>query len=45
MNDYQKELFDKLTPLQQKVCTNVLSGMSNIDAVIVNAEFNKSYKG
>lgn len=34
MNDYQKELFDKLTPLQQKVCTNVLSGMSNIDAYI-----------
>lgn len=32
MNDYQKELFDQLSPLQQKVCTNVIAGMSNIDA-------------
>lgn len=32
MTDEQKELFDKLTPLQQKVATNVVSGMSNIDA-------------
>lgn len=28
----QKGLFDKLTPLQQKVCTNIIAGMSNIDA-------------
>lgn len=34
MTDEQKELFDKLTPLQQKVCTNVIGGMSNIDAYI-----------
>lgn len=34
MTEEQKELFDKLTPLQQKVCTNSLSGMSNIDSYI-----------
>lgn len=34
MTDEQKELFDKLTPLQQKVCVNSLSGMSNIDSYI-----------
>lgn len=34
MTQEQKELFDKLTPLQQKVCTNVISGMSNIDSYI-----------
>lgn len=34
MTEEQKELFGKLTPLQQKVCTNVISGMSNIDAYI-----------
>lgn len=32
MTDEQKEMFDQLTPLQQKVATNVISGMSNIDA-------------
>ena len=32
MTDRQKELFAKLTPLQQKVCINIVSGMSNIDA-------------
>lgn len=34
MTEEQKELFDNLTPLQQKVCTNSLSGMSNIDSYI-----------
>lgn len=34
MTEEQKELFDNLTPLQQKVCTNVISGMSNIDSYI-----------
>jgi len=34
MTDEQKELFDKLTPLQQKVAVNVISGMSNIDAYV-----------
>lgn len=32
MTPEQKKLFEALTPLQQKVCTNVLSGMSNIDS-------------
>lgn len=32
MTEEQKALFDALTPLQQKVATNVISGMSNIDA-------------
>lgn len=32
MTEDQKELFDLLTPLQQKVCINIVSGMSNIDA-------------
>lgn len=32
MTKEQKKLFDALTPLQQKVCTNIISGMSNIDA-------------
>ena len=32
MTSEQKKLFDALTPLQQKVCTNIVSGMSNIDA-------------
>ncbi|QWX10253.1 terminase small subunit [Vibrio phage vB_VpP_BT-1011] len=32
MSDEQKELFEKLTPLQQKVAINVISGMSNIDS-------------
>ncbi|AUR82916.1 terminase small subunit [Vibrio phage 1.029.O._10N.261.55.A7] len=32
MTEEQKELFDKLTPLQQKVCTNIVSGMSDIDS-------------
>lgn len=32
MTKEQKKLFDALTPLQQKVCTNIVSGMSNIDA-------------
>lgn len=30
----QKDMFDDLSPLQQKICTNILSGMSNIDAYI-----------
>ena len=34
MTEEQKELFDDLTPLQQKVCINSLSGMSNIDSYI-----------
>jgi len=34
MNEKQKALFDELKPLAQKVCVNVLSGMSNIDAYI-----------
>lgn len=34
MTEEQKELFDKLTPLQQKVCINSLSGMSNIDSYV-----------
>ena len=32
MTAEQKEMFDSLTPLQQKVAVNVISGMSNIDA-------------
>lgn len=28
----QKDMFDALSPLQQKVCTNIISGMSDIDA-------------
>lgn len=32
MTDEQKGLLDVLTPLQQKVCINIVSGMSNIDA-------------
>lgn len=32
MTDEQKALFNALTPLQQKVCINIVSGMSNIDA-------------
>jgi phage terminase small subunit len=34
MTEDQKERFNKLTPLQQKVFTNVMAGMSNIDAYI-----------
>ncbi len=34
MTEEQKELFDIMTPLQQKVATNVLAGMSNIDSYI-----------
>lgn len=32
MSDEQKEMFERLTPLQQKVAINVISGMSNIDS-------------
>lgn len=32
MTEEQKLLFDKLTPLQQKVAINVISGMSDIDS-------------
>ncbi len=32
MSEEQKELFNDLTPLQQRVATNVISGMSNIDS-------------
>jgi len=32
MNEKQKALFDALKPLQQKVCLNVISGMSDIDS-------------
>lgn len=32
MTEEQKELFDKLTPLQQKVCTHTLEGMQPADA-------------
>lgn len=34
MTEEQKEMFDRLTPLQQKVCINSISGMSNIDSYI-----------
>ncbi len=34
MTAEQKMLFDALTPLQQKVCVNSLSGLSNIDSYI-----------
>ncbi len=32
MNEEQKRMFDALAPLAQKVCINVIAGMSNIDA-------------
>lgn len=32
MTEEQKELFERLAPLQQKVAINVVSGMSDIDA-------------
>ncbi|AFM54847.1 putative phage terminase, small subunit [Marinomonas phage P12026] len=35
MTKEQKALFDALTPLQQKVCINIVSGMSNIDAFML----------
>lgn len=34
MNEDQKALFDDLAPLAQKVCINIIAGMSNIDAYI-----------
>lgn len=34
MNESQKALFDKLTELQQRLCTNVISGMSQRQAYV-----------